>query len=148
MKHYRLKHEERAGIGFTDLFVVTHADFTSAVDDAAESIVLTALAIGDLVMNNCLLEVKVNANVVAAITGSLGVTGAATQFIAASNLLAAGDEYYTVGAGVAPYATIAASINLIFNVDPGAGDNTAEMTAGEFWIWVTINRKAERNVQV
>lgn len=147
MKAYRLKQEERAGIGFTDLFVVTKADLTSAVNNTAQSIVLTALAVGDLVMNNCLLEVKTNATVLATATGELGVTGATTQFITASDLLAAGTEYYTVAAAVAPYVTTAA-VNLLFTGRPGAAEALASMGAGEFWIWATINRKNERNVQV
>jgi hypothetical protein len=147
MKAYRLKNEERAGIGFTDLFVVTRADLTTAVNNTPQSIVLTALAVGDLVMNNTLLEVKVNATVLATATGSVGVTSAVAQLVAASNLLAAGDEFYSVAAGVAPYATIAA-VNLLFTAVPGAAEALSAMGAGEFWIWATINRKAERNVQV
>lgn len=147
MKAYRLKNEERAGIGFTDLFVVRKADFTEAVNNTAQSIVLTALAVGDLVMNNTLLEVKTNATVLATATGAVGVTGTVAALVAASNLLAAGDEYYTVAAGIAPYATIAA-VNLLFTGVPGAAEALASMGAGEFWIWATINRKAERNVQV
>jgi len=146
MKHYHLKREEQAGIGFTDLFIVKEADFTEAVDNTNQSITLTALAVGDLVMNNSLLEVKTNANVVAAVTGELGVTGSTAALIAASNLLAAGDEYYTVANSVAPYVATSA-VNLLFTGNPGTNDNLAEMTAGEFWIWVTISRKADRNVQ-
>lgn len=147
MKAYRLKNEERAGIGFTDLFVVRKADFTEVTNNTAQSIILTALAVGDLVMNNTLLEVKTNATVLATATGSVGVTGAVAQLVAASNLLAAGDEYYSVAATVAPYAAIAA-VNLLFTAVPGAAEALASMGAGEFWIWATINRKAERNVQV
>lgn len=147
MKHYKLKQEERAGIGFTDLFVVKKADFTEATNNTAQSVLLTALAVGDLVMNNCLLEVKTNATVLTTATGDLGVTGALTQFISGKNLLAAGDEYYSVANSVAPYATIAA-VNLLFTGHPGSSEALASMGAGEFWIWVTINRKAERNVEV
>src|SRR5262245_6203523 len=147
MKHYRLKQEERAGIGFTDLFIVTHADFTTTTDDAAQSITLCTLAVGDLVMNNALLEVRTNANVVAAVTGSLGVTGSVAAIIAASNLLAAGTEYYTVASTVGPYITTSA-VDLLFTADPGATDNVDEMTRVAVWIWVTSNRRGERNVQV
>lgn len=147
MRAYRLKNEERGGIGFTDLFVVTHADFTEAVDDTNQSITLTPLAVGDLVMNNSLLEVRTNANVAAAVTGELGVTGSTAALIAASNLLAAGAEYFTVASTVGPYIATSA-VDLLFTGNPGATDNLDEMTAGEFWIWVTISRKADRNVQV
>jgi len=139
--------EERGGIGWTDLFIVTHADFTTVTDDVAQSITLCPLAIGDVVNNNVLLEVRTNANVVAAVTGSVGVTGSVAALLAASDLLAAGGEYYASGSGIGAYAAIAA-VNLLFTADPGAADNVDEMTAGEFWIWATISRKAERNLQV
>ena len=147
MRHYRLKQEERAGIGFTDLFVLTHADLTEAADNTVQAVVLSALAVGDLVMNNTLLEVRTNANVVAAVTASVGVVGALEQFVANSNLLAAGSEYFTVINTVAPYVATAA-VDMVANFIPGANDNLLEITAGEFWIWATINRRAERNVQV
>lgn len=146
MKHYHLKREEQAGIGYTDLFIVTQADFTEAVDNTNQSITLASLAVGDVVMNNVLLEVRTNANVVAAVTGAVGVTGSTAALLAAANLLAAGDEYYISGASIAPYVAIAA-VDLLFTGDPGTTDNLAEMTAGEFWIWASISRKADRNVQ-
>jgi len=146
MRAYLLKREEQAGIGFTNLFIVKKADFTETTNNTAQSIVLCPLAIGDLVMANALLEVKTNATVLATATGELGVTGATTQFIAAKDLLAAGDEYYSVANSVAPYAAIAA-VNLLFTGRPGAAEALASMGAGEFWIWVTISRKADRNVQ-
>jgi hypothetical protein len=148
MKHYRASTSRQiAAMGYTDLFVVTHADLTTTTNNTAESEVLDALAIGDIVDPKMLLEVKTNANVVASVTASVGVTGALTQFIGNSNLLAAGDEYYAPAGSVGAYATIASGKSLEMNFIPGASNNVDEITAGEFWLWCNISRKSERDIQ-
>ena len=142
MKHYLLK-DPAAFAGMTDLFVLTHEDLTESADNTAQAVVLDALNVGDVVFPNMVLDVTENANVVATVTASVGVTGALTQFIGNSNLLAAGSEHYSTANSVAAYVTTSA-VNLEVNFIPGAADNLAEITAGEFWLYACISRKLDR----
>ena len=146
MKHYRLKNNQQHAGGFTDLFVLTHADLTETTDNTAQAIVLTALDIGDVVFPNMLLEVVTNASggSVSTCTGSVGVTGALTQFIGNSNLLSAGNEYFAPANTVAPYVCVAGSINVEANFIPDSGHDLEDLTAGEFWVWACISRSGER----
>ena len=148
MRHYLLRSPQFSATGFTDVFQVVEADLTTAVDNTVQAITLDQLAIGDVVGNNMILEVRTNANVVASITASVGVTASLLAFIGNSNLLAAGVEYYTQAGTVAPYVATAA-IDMLMNFIPGASDNVAEITTGEWLLWCTISRAADRlSIQV
>lgn len=142
MKHISVQRQET---GFTDLFILTHADLTETSAATTQAITLATLAVGDVVMNNALLEVRTPGTVLTTLTGQVGVTGTPDQFIAASDLTAAGDRYFGVLDTVAAYVAPAA-IALLFTADPDA-DALADVAAGEFWIWLTISRKADRNRQ-
>lgn len=141
VKHYPLFNNERSASGYTDLFVVKAADMTSF---SALTINLCALAIGDIVWQEVLLEVKtlVTGPSVAP-TASVGVTGAVTQMIGVS-LVKSGNQYFTPAAAAAAYPTVAASKFLVLDLQAGGGDGAAA-TAGEIWVYARISRVAERN---
>lgn len=156
MKHYLLTAAQKAATGFTDLFVVTHADLTEATDNTDQAITLDALAFGDLVGYNALIEIQTAfdaANVSAdnAVTVSLGVTGALTQVIGASAIAAAGagtaaSTSYATAAGGAPYPTPTGGKNLVANFDITDADGSlADFSAGELRIWCNISRKSQRD---
>lgn len=157
MKHILLQsHQSAANNGFTDLFVLTHADLTDTTDTNDQAITLDALEFGDVVGYNALIEIVTAfdaANVSAdnALTVSLGVTGALTQVIGASALAAAGvgtvaKTAYSTAAGGAPYVTPTGGKNLIANFDITDADGAvADYSAGEIWIWVNISRWSKRS---
>jgi len=152
MKHYRLKHEEARGLGFTDLFKILYTDFTSSTAAAGVSadLVLTSLAVGDVLGTGTLLEVRTNAAGLTQADGSAGPSTGGT-ILGASNLLAAGGEYYVPAASVAALP-ITAAANLVFTITPNSGLGVEQavnlISAGEFWLWVSIKRKADRAIQV
>lgn len=148
MKHYNQKDVVGAGApgNYTDLFIITYADFTETTDNTAQAINLLALTIGDEI-KDALMEVKTNTAGLTTSTVSLGVTGAVTQIIAASNTLAAGTEYYVPAGTTAKYPVTAADKYLVANGVCGAAEALADATAGEIWFWVSICRKSDRNIQ-
>jgi hypothetical protein len=155
-KHYLLKADQKAATGFTDLFILTHADLTETTDNTDQAITLDALEFGDLVGYNALIEIReaFDAATVSAdnaCTVSLGVTGAATQVIGASAIAAGGagtaakTAYATAAAGAA-YPTPTGGKNLIATFDVTDADGSlAEYTAGELWVWVNISRHSQRS---
>jgi hypothetical protein len=134
--------------GFTDLFVVTLADATETTDDTDQAIKLLDLAVGDIVYPNVLMEVKSNAAGLTTANASVGINDALTAFVAASSLLAAGNEYFVPAESAPPYATVATGKSLVINLDPGA-DTAAlsDLTALEVWVWVQISRKSDRAIE-
>lgn len=155
MKHYTLRGEQRAVLGFTDLYVVTDADLTPATDTTDQALVLETLAFGDVVYYTALIEIKTAfdaANVSAdnALTVSLGVTSALTQIIGASALAAAGvgtaaKTAYAPAAGGSPYVVPTGGKDLIANFDLTDADGAlADYSAGEIHIWANISRWAVR----
>lgn len=157
MKHILLTAaQSAANHGFTDLFVLTHADLTDATDNTDQAITLDALDFGDVVGYNALIEIvtALDAATVSAdnaLTVSLGVTGALTQVIGASALAAAGvgtvaKTAYAPAAGGSPYVTPTGGKNLIANFDITDADGAlADYTAGEIRIWCNISRWSKRN---
>lgn len=159
MRHYLLKNKQQANGGFTDLFVLTAADLASqSTDDALLNVALTTLNKGDVVLDNTMAHIKTeftpdpSAN--ATVTLSVGRTGTAyTDMLAASNLINSGtqiaaDVCYAAGASVA-HQVIAADDTVVyaqFDITDTDGD-LATITAGEVWVWMTISRKAERDIQ-
>lgn len=156
MKHILLQaSQSAANSGYTDLFVLTHADLTQATDNTDQSVTLDALEFGDVVGYNALIEIVTAldaANVSAdnALTVSLGVTGALTQIIGASALAAAGvgtvaKTGYATAAGGAPYVTPTGGKDLIANFDITDADGAlADYSAGEIRIWCNIHRWSKR----
>lgn len=51
MYHYKLNSQERAATGWTDKFVITHADLTESAANTAQTIQLCSVAVGDIVSN-------------------------------------------------------------------------------------------------
>ncbi len=155
MRHYLLSREQRSTTGFTDLFVVTHADLTEATDNTDQTLTLDALAFGDKVGYEAMIEIVTAfdaANVSAdnAVTVALGVTGATTQFIGASAISAAGAgtaayTAYCTAAGGTPYPTPTGGKNILLTVDITDADGAlADFGAGELAIWLNISRRADR----
>lgn len=157
MKHYLLNAAQKAASGgFTDLFVIGHADLTQATDNTDQTLTLDALEFGDLVGYEAVIEIKTAfdaANVSAdnALTVALGVTGATTQFIGASALSAAGvgtaaKTAYATAAGGAPYPTPTGGKDILATFDITDADGAlADFSAGEIWIWMKISRWAQRD---
>lgn len=156
MRHYLLNETQKSATGFTDLFVLTHADLTQATDNTDQSITLDALEFGDLVGYHALIEIVTAfdaANVSAdnAVTVSLGVTGALTQIIGASAIAASGagtaaKTAYATAAGGSPYVTPTGGKDLIANFDITDADGAlADFSAGELRIWVNISRWSQRS---
>ena len=155
MRHTLLTPQQQAVLGFTDLFVVTHADLTEATDATDQTLTLDALAFGDKVGYEAMIEIVTafDAATVSAdnaCTVALGVTGATTQFIGASAITAggAGTAAYTAyctAAGGAPYPTPTGGKNILLTVDITDADGSlAEYTTGEIHIWMNISRRADR----
>jgi hypothetical protein len=156
MKHVLLTAaQSAANNGFTDLFVLTHADLTEATDNTDQAITLDALDFGDLVGYNALIEITTafDAATVSAdnaLTVSLGVNGALTQVIGASALASGGagtaaKTAYATAAGGSPYVTPTGGKSLQANFDITDADGAlVDYTAGEIRIWVNISRWSKR----
>lgn len=137
MRKYSLSAQEQALSGFSDLIVIPSTDL---VTNTTTAHVLMALALGDVVQR-VLQETKTYVAGPATATGSVGVVGALTTFTAASDLKTAAAKYVAAVASVTPYPTNTA-VNMVFNAILGSG----AVTAGEIWIWVKVNRAADRNI--
>ncbi len=141
MKQYTLNQMEKAQSGFTDLYILTIADMTSLANST--DITLSKLVAGDIVFPSKML-VEVRTAVVGPTgtpTGSVGITGAVTQFTAATSVIATG---YVAPTGAAAYI-VTGSTNLLYDFQAGGG-NGAAATAGEIWVWASISRYADRSV--
>lgn len=157
MKHINLRNAQQFNGGFTDLFVVgvdqvqsqaapysKSSDFTAA--GTSQTIALTDLAIGDIVLNHAVLYVKTKlaGTSLSAAAASVGVTGATTQFLNAvdvyTNATAAGGTF--VSGAPSAYATQAASKQLLLTMAT-TGCNLSALTAGELWIYAKLTRIAE-----
>jgi len=146
MKHQKLKNNEAVPSGFTDLFILDTTDLAAGVvDNTNVEIALTTLKVGDIVWPNLLVEVKENADTVSSLTLTIG-PHSGTAIIDGVDLLAAGTEYYVPAATVGAYPAVA-EVALTALFDPGATDECHESTTGEFWVWVSISRAAERDVE-
>ena len=157
MRHYKLQASQAAANGgFTDLWVVGHADLTTATDNTAQTLTLDALEMGDLVGYTALAEIReafdaANVSADNALTVSLGVTGATTQFIGASALTAAGvgtavKTGYAPAAGGAPYYTPSGGKDILATFTITDADGAlADFSTGEIGIWLIINRWASRS---
>lgn len=155
MRHVLLNAAQKAATGFTDVFVLTHADLTQATDNTDQSITLDALAFGDLVGYHALIEIVTAFDAAAvsadnALTVSLGVTSALTQIIGASALAASGvgtvaKTAYATASGGSPYVTPTGGKDLIANFDITDADGAlVDYSTGEIRIWVNISRWSQR----
>jgi hypothetical protein len=155
MKHFRLTPTQAARTGYTDLFVITHADLTETTDNTDQTITLDALAFGDLIKYDALLQIKTAFDAATisadnAVTVAIGVTGATTNIIAASAISSGGaGTAVTTGYGMAaaalPYFTPTGGKNLLATVDITDADGSlAEFTTGELHLWMYISRNSER----
>lgn len=154
MKHYILNSEARARVGFTDMFVVKYNDplLTAAVaDNTAVEVPLTALALGDKVEQDVLIEVRTAwagpADLTA--TASVGVVGDTTALTPTLAITTAGTGL-AAGNAVAsanqtdPAYIASTAINMIVNFTPDADSGIDEFTAGELVVWANISRAADR----
>ncbi len=151
-KHYLLNSEQRARTGFTDLFIVKYTDVSASIaDNTAATVTLDSLALGDVVLQDTLIEVRTAwagpSDLTA--TASVGVTGTATALTPALTIT-------TAGAGTAILTTdtsdnqtnahyaASTAIDLIATITPDADSGVDEFTAGELAIWMNISRAADR----
>lgn len=148
MKHLRLNNHATVRTGFTDVWRITQTDLTETTNNTTQAITLITLAVGDIVdQESFILEVVTNGATLVTFTCSLGVTGAVTQILGASNILAAGAEYFAPAESVARYVA-AASIAIIATFTPGAAEALASGTGTDLLVWGRISRKAERSTNI
>ncbi len=162
MKHFLLNAAQKAATGYTDLFVIQPAvDFTQSTDNTDQTLTLDALEFGDIVENRALIEIRSALGTTAegtgvpstdfALTIALGVTGATSQFIGASDLAAAGaataaKTAYATANSAAAYCTPSGGKNILATLDITDADGSlAEVDYGEIWIWMDINRRSVRH---
>lgn len=144
----RLTNLQAAKLGFTHCFQLLQEHFTETTNNTPQAITLMTLKAGDVFFGqDCMMEVKVNGATLATYTVSLGVTGALTQFIGNSNVLAAGAEYFAPAESVAPYVATA-DIALVANGICGAAEALASGTGLEMYIWCKISEKKERSAEI
>lgn len=140
MKHYNLQTTQRKILaGFTDLFIITFADFTAqTVNNTAQGVtLLTAMPFGDWVdQPETLLEVVTAGAGDVTLTLDVGVTGALTQIISGQNGLSAAKTAYSPANSVAPYPVPTGGKDLICTAHPGAAEALSALTAGEWWLWM------------
>jgi hypothetical protein len=169
MKHYKFSAIQAASTGFTDMFVISKADW---VTNATTAHVLDTLAVGDLVW-------RVATEVITGIAGptatmSVGITGALTLFTPAVDISAGTSVPYamgtrlTVGTGFIAATSAGAVTTALTNATSGVvgpynatsvwATHTATslvanailsddaLTAGEVRIWANISRKATRDI--
>lgn len=128
--------------GFTHNFVLKIADMTTLVNGT--KINLCPLAIGDIVFPSKLL-METRTPIVGPTgtpTASVGITGAVTQFTAASSIIAGATAQIAPTAAAAYVVT--AATNLVLDFEAGGG-NGAAATAGEIWVWVSMALIADRS---
>jgi hypothetical protein len=148
MKHLRLNNTAAVKLGFTDVWRITQSDLTETTNNTTQAITLLALAVGDIVkQEDFVLEVVTNGATLVTYTVSLGITGAVTQILGASNVLAAGAEYFAPAESVANYPVTSAT-NLLATFTPGAAEALASGTALDILIWGRISRKKERSTNL
>lgn len=156
MKHYRLNSQQvSSNKGYTDCFVLNHADLTEATDNTDQAVALATLAMGDVVDNNPMVEIVTafdapSANATLAV--SVGVTSALDTILAAKTLInsgtaaAAGTSFAPSSGLYYPYVTPSGGKTLYANFDITDADGAlADCTQGEIRIWLTISRKADRD---
>ena len=159
MKHAKLTAAQSAANGgYTDVFHIPYTDLTAnaAADNTAVAITLDALALGDVVKQDVLVEVRKAWTGPSDLTAtvSIGVTSAVTALTPALTIT-------TAGAGTAvkttdssdcqtnPHYCAAAAIDMLATFTPDADSGVDEFTAGEVVVWMTIVRAANRaSVQI
>ena len=154
MRHYKFRADQIAASGgFTDLWIVTHADLTTTANNTDETETLDAIEFGDIVHYDCLMEILTPFTPApsgdAGVNVTLGVTGAVTQFLGNSAIMAAGAAtaaktgYAPAAAGV-PYVVPTGGKDLLATFDiTDADGNLAAFTAGELAILMKITRYSE-----
>jgi hypothetical protein len=155
MRKYRLTADQAAAnTGFTDLCVLTYSDLLTAVDDAAFNVALVTLNKGDVVLADTMLEIVTPLG--GTITGntaklSVGRTSSAyTDILAVCTIATTGTA---AAAGVAfgtavEHQAIASDSTVVYcQLTTTAGTTHYDgLTAGEFRIWMRINRKGGRDL--
>lgn len=151
MRHHKLQAAQSAACGgFTDIFIVTHADLTQSTNNTDETETLDAVEFGDLVFYDVLMEILTPFTPApsgdAGVNVTLGVTGAVTQFLGNSAIMAAGAATaaktgYATAAGGAPYVVPTGGKDILATFDiTDADGNLAAYTAGEIAILMKILR--------
>jgi hypothetical protein len=161
MNHYKLTAAQRAATGYTDLFTFkattgTDSEFTAhTTNDLLLDIAMDTLNAGDVVHDKTVLDLRTaltpdpSAN--ATVTISVGRTATAyTDILAASTVINAGTQLaaktaFATGAAIGHQIIAADSTVLYCQVDITDTDGAlGTITAGEWWIWMSIDRQTER----
>ena len=147
MKHTRFKNRQTSTDSFTDVFKLVFGQAAGSDNTTAgtgQTLNLMALAQGDVVFPEVILEVKTPAAGATTLTGSVGITGAVTQFTAASDLKAAAlVGTYVPPGSTAQYPVVATNKFLVLDL-VSTGANISALTAGEVWVHVRISRVKDR----
>jgi hypothetical protein len=154
MKHYLLNEDQKAATGFSDLFVIPYTDaalVAAVADNTAVAVTLTALALGDVVKQDVIVEPSIGWTGPSDLTAtvSVGVTGTATALTPALTITTAGAATAVSTADTSDNQTNAhyaasTAINMIATFTPDADSGIDEFTAGELKIWANISRAASR----
>jgi len=145
MRHLILNANEAHPVGWTDLFMVSHADLTDAVALEQQTVVLKTLGIGTVVSNVLLLEVKVVPAGLTTCVCSVGPAG--INMLSAVDVV--GTRYHVPAHNKGAYVIADAASQLVAIFKPNTGaESLSLLTAGEFWIWASCNRAADRRVEV
>ena len=116
-----LSYEERITFGCSHAITVAYTDVTSTT--------LISLPVGTLV-NNVVVKTTTNWNSGTSATVSVGVTGAATQFINGVSLLAAGSEYYLAAASTNMVQIAASQFLVVTLTVAGTAATAGALTIG------------------
>lgn len=142
MRHYRLKEEERALHGYTDLVIVEHTDFAEDTDDTAETITILALAANDIVRGDVVADVRTAVAGLTACTLDVGRGSAGNSNAYHDGVDATTAQAY---AATADPARVDGTEELSMTLDPASnGENLGETSAGEIWVWANIWRESDR----
>ena len=154
MRHVAAKTLEFTKEGFTDLYIFSASNLPATVGGApvndfsvgfnAQSLVCTALAVGDCVLG-ALVDVK---------TAIVGPTGTPTGQVKTSSggvAITPAVSVVATGGCVTNNTVVGATIcataeNLVLVTAAGGGDSAAA-TAGEIWVWAKISRAGRFNIQ-
>lgn len=153
MRHYKFTAAQAAAMGYTDLFVIPYTDLTAAAiaDNTAKSITLDALAVGDMVKQDVLVQITTVWAGPSDLTGtvSVGVTSATTALTPTLTLITAGTGTAVNTSNTSANQTNAhyvatAAIDMLAEFTPDADSGVDEYTAGEVRIFMNISRAASR----
>lgn len=147
MKQYKLSLEEQAATGFTDKFVLTHADLTESTTNTAQTIALYSAAVGEIVRSagHILITPFEDAsdNTLSTTTIIVGDDGDTNRFLVSTELNANGSyvSYSQTANSVdsLPYAYSTANTIDVVVGSPGTSLALEDVDTGEVHIYLGIS---------